>query len=255
MRRFVLILTLLSVPGWSQPAQQSAQPPIVVKVEMPAPPPRDFLGILQALGPFIAASVAMGVGIMQYYLQSNKSKQDLFDKRFHVYEAALDYLGTLIATQGNVDDDDHAKFRRNADPGEFMFGTDVLDFLVQLRKLGVTFDSLHREHKDYVAVAMAPDQMTRINLLAAYCVEPEDLTDPDELNRQYQNIRTQIPILEKQIRAMFLEACRMSEQSGQVFRPYLQLHYDQSWPMRVKARIDRWMESEVPAKFACKAGD
>jgi hypothetical protein len=26
MRRFLLIFTLLSVPGWSQPAQQAAQP-------------------------------------------------------------------------------------------------------------------------------------------------------------------------------------------------------------------------------------
>jgi hypothetical protein len=35
IRRSLLILTIFSVPGWSQPAQQPAQPPIVVKVEMP----------------------------------------------------------------------------------------------------------------------------------------------------------------------------------------------------------------------------
>jgi len=41
MRRFLLLLTLFSVPGWSQaPAQQVAQPPIVVKVEMPPAPRR-----------------------------------------------------------------------------------------------------------------------------------------------------------------------------------------------------------------------
>jgi|HubBroStandDraft_5_1064220.scaffolds.fasta_scaffold489104_1 hypothetical protein len=75
MRRLFLILTLLSVPGRSQPsAQQPAQPPIVVRVEMPPPPPRDLLGLLQALGPLIAASVAVGVGLMQYYLQTKKGE-------------------------------------------------------------------------------------------------------------------------------------------------------------------------------------
>ena len=65
MRRFLLVLTFFSFAGWSQPAQQQAQPPIVVKVEMPPTPRRDFIGYLQALGPLIAACVAVGVALMQ----------------------------------------------------------------------------------------------------------------------------------------------------------------------------------------------
>jgi hypothetical protein len=105
MRRLFLILTVLSVPCWSQAAQQPAQPPTVVKVvELPPPPPRDFLGYLQALGPliaaFIAASVAVGVGVMQYYLQTKRAKQDLFDKRFEVYKGTLDFIVTLLKAHG-----------------------------------------------------------------------------------------------------------------------------------------------------------
>ena len=34
MRRFLLMLFLVTLPSWSQPAQPQAQPPIVVKFEM-----------------------------------------------------------------------------------------------------------------------------------------------------------------------------------------------------------------------------
>ena len=256
MRRFLLIFTFLSVPGWSQsPAHQPAQPPIVVKGEMPPPPPRDFLGYLQALGPLIAASVAVIVGVTQWYLQTKRAKQDLFDKRFHVYEAVVKYLDTLVATQGKVEDHDHGEFRRETDPGEFLFGSDVWQFLVELRKTGVTFESLRREHSDYVAAAMAPDQTTRANLIATYCVEPEDLTHPDEFERQYQNILKQIPILQTQIQEMFVKTCRMSGQSRQVFHPYLQLHYDHNVFARFAASVKRFVDEDVPAKFASKVRD
>ena len=50
MRRLFLILTVLSISAWSQPAPAPAQQPIVVQVQMPPTPHRDFLGYLQSLG-------------------------------------------------------------------------------------------------------------------------------------------------------------------------------------------------------------
>jgi hypothetical protein len=58
MRRFLLTLTVLSVPGWSQPAQQSAQPPIVVKVEMP--PTNPWVHLVEIVVPgIIGAGLAL----------------------------------------------------------------------------------------------------------------------------------------------------------------------------------------------------
>jgi hypothetical protein len=62
MRRVLLVLTALTIAGWSQPAQQQAQTPMVVKVEMPSTPNRDFIGYLQALGPLIAVGVLFPTG-------------------------------------------------------------------------------------------------------------------------------------------------------------------------------------------------
>src|SRR4051794_6867081 len=93
MRRFWLTLTILVLAGRSQPAPQQAQPlPIAVKVEMPPKNDRDFFGYLQSLGPLIAASVAIGVALVQYGLQRQSQKQDLFDKRFTVFTTVEAYL-------------------------------------------------------------------------------------------------------------------------------------------------------------------
>ena len=64
MRRLLLVLTFLSLVGWSQPAQPQAQPPIVVRVETPPAPPRDAIGLLQALGP---AYCCIGGGWGRYH--------------------------------------------------------------------------------------------------------------------------------------------------------------------------------------------
>jgi len=62
MRRFLLIFTLLSVPGWSQAAApQPGQPPIVVKVEMPPTNPwvhTAELGISGLIG-FLSALITV----------------------------------------------------------------------------------------------------------------------------------------------------------------------------------------------------
>jgi hypothetical protein len=61
MRRIVVVFFALSVPGWSQPAQQPAQPPIVVKVEMPPTNPWTHLVELVVPGIIGAGLALLGV--------------------------------------------------------------------------------------------------------------------------------------------------------------------------------------------------
>jgi hypothetical protein len=220
---------------------------------MEAQAPQTFIDYAKAFGPFLAAIVAVGVGVMQYYLQRQRFKLDLYDKRFHVYEAAGEYMVALVATQGKVDDDDLGKFRRNTDPGQFMFGSDVWGFLVELRKTGVAFESLRRQHEDYVAAAaFSADPNRFADLVGLYCVEAIDVSDPNELERRHKNVLAEMPILQRQIQDKFMQTCRMSERKEEVFRPYLQLHYDRSWPIRAIRQIDRFVNSDAPSKLASR---
>jgi len=53
---------------------------------MPIQHTRDWVDFLEALGPLIAVVAVLAVGVMQVYLQRQQLKQDLFDKRYHVFE-------------------------------------------------------------------------------------------------------------------------------------------------------------------------
>jgi hypothetical protein len=76
MRRFFLTLTVLSVPCCSQlPAQQPAQPPIVVKVEMPPANPWQ---------PIIPGFIGMASALIAVWL-TNKHNRRLTDEN-HKYE-------------------------------------------------------------------------------------------------------------------------------------------------------------------------
>src|ERR1035441_3602085 len=58
MRRVLLTLFLISVSGWSQAAQQPAQPPIVVQVQMP--PANPWMHLVEIVVPgIIGAGLAL----------------------------------------------------------------------------------------------------------------------------------------------------------------------------------------------------
>jgi hypothetical protein len=53
---------------------------------------RDWIDIVAVFIPAAAVFVAVGVGFMQYYLQRRQLRQNLYDKRYTVYEAVRKYL-------------------------------------------------------------------------------------------------------------------------------------------------------------------
>src|ERR1039458_1265629 len=84
MRRIVVVFFALSVPGWSQPAQQQAQPPIVVKVEMP--PANPWTRVVELVVPgIIGASLAL-FGV---WLNNRTNRTLTEDNRKHELAKAL----------------------------------------------------------------------------------------------------------------------------------------------------------------------
>jgi hypothetical protein len=70
MRRYQLVLTFITVAGWSQTVQPQAQPPIPVRIEMP--PESVWMVLLKVVLPTVLG-VALGSGITLYGMrQSNK---------------------------------------------------------------------------------------------------------------------------------------------------------------------------------------
>jgi hypothetical protein len=202
MRRLFVMLTVLSFFGWSQPIPQQAQPR-VVRGETPPPQDRDFLGYLQSLGPLIAASVAVGVAGVQYSLQRQSQKQDLFEKRFKVYTTVEAYLTAVNTGDRESKEKLYGQFAVAARHAEFLFGQEVRAYVDAFLALDLERKS-HREGDD----------------------EWSDATL--ELTR------------------------RLTDDVDPIFRPYLQLHQQQSWFARFIARLNRWVDSDQSAVMASR---
>ena len=65
---------------------------------MPYQETRDLTSYISAYAPFVGVLVAIGVALMQFYLQREQAKQSLFDRRFTVYTAVERYLDSLVGS-------------------------------------------------------------------------------------------------------------------------------------------------------------
>jgi len=88
-----------------------------------------------ALTPVVAI-IALYIAYRQYRVERHKAKIDLFDRRFRVYERALDYIFARREgdeVPGNVDGEFHAAVVE----ARFLFGRDVCTVLEELRRRGL----------------------------------------------------------------------------------------------------------------------
>lgn len=188
MRRFLLTLTLISFSGWSQPAQRQTQPPIVVRfVETPPTPHRDWIDGLEAFGPLIAAAVALIIGITQWRLQRQQVKQDLFEKRYRIYQATHAFVAEASKYGSRTDPETDNTFANGTAHAEFLFGQDVLEFIGLIRSTAKSLADVDRN-------------------LANVCIADEDKA----ANSQFQD----------QLMAAMNQNLR---QMNDVFRPYLRI--------------------------------
>jgi len=86
----------------------------------------------------IISALGLWIGYLQYLLSKQRSQLDLYDKRYPVFLATMQYL-SFIAEGRNITNEELIKFLRNLKDKEFLFGKDVQQFLDELYKKGVDF--------------------------------------------------------------------------------------------------------------------
>lgn len=105
----------------------------------------------------IAISVlGLWIGYQQYVLAKQRSKLDLYDKRYPIFLATMEYLG-FIARDRKITGEELNKFLRNSRDKEFLFGNDVQQFHNELYNKGVEF-------KKYISIVNSrtlPDEEHR----------------------------------------------------------------------------------------------
>lgn len=167
---------------------------------------RDWIDILQAFGPSIAAAVAASVGVMQWYLQRLNLKQALYDKRFSVRQHVLKYFSTTYTAEHPIEREFADAVRLTSYHARDLFGSDVTEFLNRIS-----------------------DDHTRTYLKKVACDAAIARGEGSDIFMKEYN----------EAQARLRDDCA---QITDVFGPYLQLHNDQPFLVRLEARTDRYFD-------------
>lgn len=100
--------------------------------------------------PFLAPSATLIVGLsvaviawQQWRVARNKLRLDLFDRRYKIYDATRQFL-LVIRRDATFKDSDLFTFYAGTSDAEFLFHSDVVDYLAQISKIAL---EMRRDHK------------------------------------------------------------------------------------------------------------
>src|SRR4029453_13479538 len=84
---------------------------------------------------FLSMAVVV-IAWQQWRVAKNKLRLELFDRRYKVYDATRKFLAGILR-DGRFTNSDLFEFYAGTSDAEFLFGTDVVEHLAQIRKRAV----------------------------------------------------------------------------------------------------------------------
>ena len=101
----------------------------------------DYIATMLSIATFCLSVAVVCVAWAQWRVARNKLRLDLFDRRYKVYEATRTFLHLSIAEHSKIDW--HLSNFKNATAhAEFLFGSDVVNYLGKIRKWGEEDDAI-----------------------------------------------------------------------------------------------------------------
>ena len=90
--------------------------------------------IISTVVAMIGLGVAVWVAFTQRRIQKRQIQQNLFDKRFAVYNAVRELLMTIVRADGRFDWKECVQYLYTVESAEFLFGDDVNKHLLKVRE-------------------------------------------------------------------------------------------------------------------------
>lgn len=103
------------------------------------PPVKDWMDYFGALTPVCITAFGAWIAWQQFRTNRDKLRLDLYQRRFHVYEAALSFYQALLESM-DVESDEfyslHKEFIKNYRETTFLFDPDVFDLMAKIFSAG-----------------------------------------------------------------------------------------------------------------------
>lgn len=120
------------------------------------PPEPHWTAYLQALLTPVVAVLAALIAWRQWRTARNKLKLDLFDRRFAVYDAARNLLGS-IATSGKVKEDELTKFLIGTREVRWLLNKEIEEYL-----RAIYIEAIHHQTTDDELGFANPEERKRL---------------------------------------------------------------------------------------------
>jgi hypothetical protein len=105
--------------------------------------PELLTAISTFLGAVVVAAIVAVITYKQLYLEREKFKLDLFEKRFAVYSAAREFL-RLIKRSAKIEMKDLSEYLGNTQDAAFLFDEKIADHLISLYKKAVDLQTTQK---------------------------------------------------------------------------------------------------------------
>jgi len=99
---------------------------------------------MTAIIPSLIALAVVVVAFQQFLLAKERLKLDLFERRLAIYKAVQTYLEGVRTTQDSSDELSNS-FREATQTAQFLYDSDVTDFIDELYRLGFRLNLANRE--------------------------------------------------------------------------------------------------------------
>ena len=120
---------------------------------------------MATLVPYLAPAATLIVGCLiafiawqQWQVAGSKLRLDLFDRRYKVFDATRKFLAVILR-DARFEDSQLFEFYAGTSDAEFLFGSDVVDYLAELRKRAI---DMRTHQKVYEPLPVGPERLCHV---------------------------------------------------------------------------------------------
>lgn len=115
-----------------------------------------------ALAQILFGASAAWIAYQQWVLSRNKSKFELYEKRYEAYKGLQSFLGSILRN-GKIDTEDLIAFKWKFEEHFFLFGSDIHDYVKNIYEKSLEFRGYEHHLSGIGSLPVGPDRNKIVN--------------------------------------------------------------------------------------------
>lgn len=116
-----------------------------------------IMQFLASLGQIVFGGSALWIAILQWKLSKNKSKFEVYEKRYEAYKELKRFLGTVLQN-AKVETQDLMSFRWKFEEHFFLFGSDIHEYVQMIYDKSLEFRGYDLQVQGFHALPAGPER-------------------------------------------------------------------------------------------------